>query len=133
MVHKTQRHPRRTEQEWMDIIQECRASGMSDKAWCDQHHIPHSNFYYHIRKFRARACAIPETSVSPFREKQDVVQIQDSTTQPFHIYTPDMGNTLEADSETVIRLTFHGFHVEITNTAASETIINTIAALQSTC
>lgn len=30
MVQKELRHPRRTNQEWLDLIQECRASGMSD-------------------------------------------------------------------------------------------------------
>jgi hypothetical protein len=60
MVQKELRHPRRTNQEWLDLIQECRASGMSDKDWCDQHNIQRSSFYYHIRKLRDRACAIPE-------------------------------------------------------------------------
>ena len=45
-----QRHPRRTDQEWMALIQECRTSGLTDKAWCEQHHIQRSNFYYHILK-----------------------------------------------------------------------------------
>lgn len=30
-----QRHPRRTDQEWMALIQECRTSGLTDKAWCE--------------------------------------------------------------------------------------------------
>ena len=28
------RNPRRTDKEWLDLIQECRSSGLSDKCWC---------------------------------------------------------------------------------------------------
>ena len=29
-----QRHPKRSDQEWMELIQECRTRGLTDKAWC---------------------------------------------------------------------------------------------------
>lgn len=45
---KQKRHPRRPDQEWLDLIQECRSSGMTDKAWCEMNHIQPSKFYYHI-------------------------------------------------------------------------------------
>ena len=35
MVHKEQKQPRRTDQEWLELIQEYRTSGISDKDWCD--------------------------------------------------------------------------------------------------
>ena len=61
MVQKLKRQPRRTEQEWLDLIQECCTSGISKKDWCNQHQIHCSNFYYHLRKFKNKACSIPET------------------------------------------------------------------------
>ena len=39
------RNPRRTDKEWLDLIQECRSSGLSDKCWCQEHHIHTSNEY----------------------------------------------------------------------------------------
>ena len=30
------RNPRRTDKEWLDLIQECRSSGLSDKCWCQE-------------------------------------------------------------------------------------------------
>lgn len=39
MVQKGQRQSRRSDQEWLDLIQDCRTSGMSDKDWWDLHHI----------------------------------------------------------------------------------------------
>jgi hypothetical protein len=60
MVQKEQRQPRRTDQEWLELVQESRTSGMSDKDWCDQHHIQRSSFYYHIRRLRDSACTLPK-------------------------------------------------------------------------
>ena len=67
------KNPRRTDKEWLDLIQECRSSGLSDKCWCQEHHIHTSNFYYQIRRLRQKACEIPEPVHSSFSGKQEVV------------------------------------------------------------
>ncbi|MFQ6806673.1 MAG: IS66 family insertion sequence element accessory protein TnpA [Lachnospiraceae bacterium] len=33
-------HPRRSSQEWLDLITDCRTSGMTITAWCKAHAIP---------------------------------------------------------------------------------------------
>jgi hypothetical protein len=132
MVQKVQSQPRRTDQEWLELIQQCRTSGMSDKDWCEQYHIQRSSFYYHIRRLRDRACTIPEASLPVVRGKQEVVQIQFSDSDSFPVNTPALNNPLEI-SDTVIRLTVHGIRIEITNAAAGEIITNTITALQRLC
>lgn len=48
------RNTRRTEQEWMDLIHECRTSGLGDKDWCEQHDIPISTFYTKITRLRKK-------------------------------------------------------------------------------
>ena len=133
MVQKKQKQPRRTDQEWLELIQECRTSGMSDKDWCDLHHIQRSSFYYHIRRFRDSACTIPEASLSVVHGKQEVVQLLISDSDSLPIHTPALNNSLESAGDTVIRLTVHGIRIEITNAAAGETISNTITALQRLC
>jgi hypothetical protein len=130
MVQNEQRQPKRTDQEWLDLIQECRTSGMSDKDWCELHHIQRSSFYYHIRRFRDNACVIPEASLPAIHGKQEVVQLQISDSE-FHTPIPD--NSSELNNGTVIRLTIQGIRIEITNAAAGETIANTITALQRLC
>ena len=50
MELNTTKPNRRTEEEWFQLIQECRTSGLSDKEWCRQNNVSLSNFYYHIRK-----------------------------------------------------------------------------------
>lgn len=69
------KNPRRTDKEWLDLIQECRSSGLSDKCWCQEHHIHTSNFYYQIRRLRQKACEIPEPVHSSFSGKQEVVPL----------------------------------------------------------
>lgn len=51
---------RRTDDEWLNIINECRTSGCSDKLWCQEHNITLSTFYYQIRRLRKKACCIPK-------------------------------------------------------------------------
>ena len=55
----TKKRTRRTNEEWMNLIHECRTSGLTDRQWCLEHNIQPSNFYYHIRRFREMACDIP--------------------------------------------------------------------------
>ena len=67
----------RTDDEWLSLIHECRLSGLTDKQWCEAHQICPSNFYYQIKKFRNKACEIPESQskTTLTAQKQKVVQI----------------------------------------------------------
>ena len=78
-----QKRIRRTDQEWLDLIQECRTSGLTDKAWCEQQHIQRSNFYYQIRRLRKKACEIPDNPVSSCQEHHEVVAIDFSIPESF--------------------------------------------------
>ena len=126
----TKRNPRRTDEEWLNLIQECRASGLSDKYWCEQHHIHPSNFYYHIKRLQNKACNIPESVCTPTSQKQEVVPL--SFEEPTILSPTETLSSLES-SETAIKITLHEFQIEITNAAASETIFNTLSALQRLC
>ena len=124
------RNPRRTDKEWLDLIQECRSSGLSDKCWCQEHHIHTSNFYYQIRRLRQKACEIPEPSHSALPGKQEVVQL--SFEEPAVCLKPEQ---IEMDRTTgsVITVTYHGFQIGITNAASRETISHTLSVLQNLC
>ena len=39
------RNKRRTDEEWLSLIQECRSSGFSDRNWCEQNNISINTFY----------------------------------------------------------------------------------------
>lgn len=125
------KHSRRTDEEWLDLIRQCRSSGLSDKGWCEEHHIHTSSFYYQIRRLRKMACQLPETRCLPSTKKQEIVEISFDEPVPY----PAQGNpSVGKDSpQTAIRVIVHGFPVEITNAAASETIFHTLSALQRLC
>ena len=52
------RAPRRSQEEWIQLIMECRNSGMTDCTWCEQHGILVSSFYNAVKRLRKKACDI---------------------------------------------------------------------------
>lgn len=44
-------------EQWIPLIKECQASGMSVKSWCRQNDIKESAYYYWLKKIRRKACA----------------------------------------------------------------------------
>ncbi len=75
------RAPRRSQEEWLQLIMECRNSGMTDRTWCEQHGILVSSFYNAVKRLRRKACDIPYVSnKKPYAldltsKKQEAVQI----------------------------------------------------------
>lgn len=57
--------PRPTD-EWMGIINTCRASGMSDKAWCEQNGINVNSFYTRVKRLRKQGYTVPGASFSGY-------------------------------------------------------------------
>ena len=110
------RHQRRTDQEWMSLINECRTSGLSDKQWCEEHHIHPSNFYYQIRRLRENACEIPDRELG----LQSLCGQADSETG-------------YADTGTAIIMNYCGIRLEIVNGASGSTICETLRVLQKLC
>lgn len=72
--------PGRSLDKWMELVTECRQSGLSDAIWCHEHGISPSCFYNAVTPLHKRASQIPapvpkaSTLDLTFR-KQDVVQI----------------------------------------------------------
>lgn len=74
------RVPGRSLDEWMELVTECRQSGLTDAAWCNEHGISPSCFYNAVTRLRKRACKIPDpapkaSTLDLTSHKQDVVQI----------------------------------------------------------
>ena len=51
----------RNKQQWLELITECRQSGMSDMDWCRANGIAHSTFYNAIARLRKSSCELPES------------------------------------------------------------------------
>lgn len=130
-MNDNQKNAKRSDREWINLIQECRTSSLGDKDWCEQHGIPISSFYTKISRLRRKACDIPKAQRHVKRETQQVVplQIMDAAPAP---YTETMSSDSVLSSPAVV-LKIQGYSVEIANHAARETILNTLSALQQLC
>lgn len=109
----------------MDLITQCRSSGLTDRQWCLQNGIPVSTFYYHARSLRKKACKIPEAA-DPAVQKQEVVQI------PLWEMEANAPKTV-ASSMSSISLEMQGVRIEIHEKAGAEVIRNTLLALRQLC
>ena len=49
----------RTADQWMETINTCRASGLSDRVWCNSNNIPISTFYNAVHRLRTKGYQIP--------------------------------------------------------------------------
>ena len=66
-------------QNWAMVVQECAASGLSNREFCRQHGISEKSFYYWQRKLRTQiieAAAPKLVSLQPSPESEDMLQIQ---------------------------------------------------------
>ena len=68
------RAPRRSDEEWHQIILAARASGLSDFEYCRNNSIPSSTFYRALARLRQQACELPARS-ERLECKQEVVPI----------------------------------------------------------
>ena len=113
------------DEHWLNLITQCRSSGLTDRQWCIKNGIPVSTFYYHVRTLRKKAREIPQ-AVDAAAQKQEVVQIPTwemeqlaSDTAAFH--TPS------------ICLEMQGIRIEIHEQAGADVIRNTLLALRQLC
>ena len=63
-------------EQWRQIIQDCRESGLSNKAYCELHGISEKTYYYWLRKLRRTIMeqAVPQiTEVGPEQTGRDAV------------------------------------------------------------
>ena len=118
------RNATRSDQEWLDLITECRQSGMTDKSWCEINSIPASSFYNAVARLRRKSCQIPEQQSQPVMDltsrKQDVVQIDivpDEISEPVIPVTNGMTTQHLDNPHTIELLMGDGASLRISNSA----------------
>lgn len=115
------RNRKRNLNEWMDIITECRQSGLSDAAWCEQHGISASCFYNAVSRLRKKACEIPEPAqtfnvLDITNSKQDVVEvaITPDIIQSKTLPSEEM-SSMYLDNSHTIEITVSGMNIKLNN------------------
>lgn len=113
------------DEHWLELISQCRASGLTDRQWCIENGISVSTFYYHVRDLRKKACEIPEAADAALQE-QEVVQI------PLWEMKPSISETVSSSTPSIC-LEMQGVRIEIHEQAGADVIQNTLLALRRLC
>lgn len=123
----------RSDQEWLELIQECRTSGLTDREWCRMHSISINTFYNKISGLRKKACEIPRTQAAPSRRQHEVVPVEIARS-PAVCPEYSAGGALQVPTaRAAVTVRMSGCSVEIADGASEETIRNTLLALGRLC
>lgn len=125
------RNKRRTDEEWLSLIQECRSSGSSDRAWCEQNDISINTFYNTVTRLRKKACMVPETAGPTMDDPPEIVPL--SLAGESRAQMPDPTRPWPADAASLgeaLTVMVNGCKVAVNNNAGRDVIYNTISALR---
>mgnify|MGYP000936706160 FL=1 len=110
------RAPRRSLDDWMELVTECRQSGLTDAAWCEAQGISPSCFYNAVSRLRKRACQIPDpigkaSTLDLTSHKQDVVQIAiEPETSPAELFQDERNSSMYLDNSHTIEIEAKGLN-----------------------
>ena len=116
------RVPGRSLDEWMELVTECRQSGLTDAAWCNEHGISPSCFYNAVTRLRKRACQIPDpvgkaSTLDLTSHKQDVVQIAiEPEISPAELIPNGRNSSMHLDNSHTIEIEAKGLLIRMSNT-----------------
>ena len=128
----------RSSEEWMAIISECRASGMTDIKWCELNGIKTNSFYNATKRLRKQAYTVPTKScpdsidLTCKPERQEVVRI-DIVDDPAVPQLPDLHKEQEPehiDNHHTIEIELGGVYLRIANDANPALVSKAIASLR---
>lgn len=118
------RNRKRNLNEWMDIITECRQSGMSDAAWCELNGVSVNCFYNAVSRLRKKACEIPESKgkacvLDMTCTKQDVVEVSitPDIIQSKTLPSEEM-SSMYLDNSHTIEITVNGMSIKLNNSVS---------------
>lgn len=105
--------------QWIKRVQECRSSGQTIAAWCKEHNIRQSSYFYWLKRIRQTAC-----------EALPAIQEGDHPIVPLTLPTSavDFG-PMDEDPSPGIVVHCGAITLEIRNTASPTLIENTLRAL----
>ena len=129
------RAPRRSDEEWHQIILAARASGLSD--YCRDNSIPSSSFYRALARLQQQACELPARSERS-ECKQEVVPINISELpisreDRMHPVSHVVDEPSPASFEATMRITLGGGTLELTNHADTALVASILSMLNSRC
>ena len=130
----------KTDQEWLDVIQTCRTSGMTDKDWCHSNGISQTSLYRHINRLRKKDYAIPDHGRIQLDKGHEVVPVEfDKITELDPKYVR-LSSEVRSDDISVSGIASSGVHVtagkfkiDIDNNVNTSVLQDTLRILQRLC
>ena len=127
----------RTDEEWFEIISECRQSGLTDEQWCLENDISTSSFYRHLKILRQAACDIPISASRTEITRQEVIPVEITELADALPQTQRQTGIFRADtkdiSESVLRIRSGDICIDVTNHADISLASALLSALRTSC
>lgn len=123
----------RSDQEWLELIQECRASGLSVRNWCQARSISIKTFYNKVSYLRKKSCDIPEPQSVPSEREHEVVPLKMAADPALYPDHPASDAMRVPPVHAAVTIRISRYSVEISNGASEDTIRNTLLALGRLC
>lgn len=119
-VTKVRRHIKR--EEWKSIISECRASGMTVKAWCKANGIVEQTYYRNLKMLREEML-----------ESLPVPIVNDDSTEKPTVFKKLEVTTPVENTKAAIVIRLGGATIEVNEGTSQQTIQTVLLALQGIC
>jgi len=123
----------RSDQEWLELIQECRASGLSVRNWCQMRSISIKTFYNKVSDLRKKACDIPESQASLSGQGHEVVSLEMAAGPAVCPDHPAASALQAPPARAAVTVRISGYSIEIADGASEDIIRNTLLALERLC
>ena len=116
-------------QYWLDVIRQCRASGLTNQAWCEEHNISLKSYYYWIAKIRKLALEdLPRKSYGVHPTAGQTTLLPDSASEFAEISLP-AEHAGHSDPAAVLHI--GTITVEVFEDISSELLATILKAVQS--
>lgn len=127
---------RRNPDEWFEVVNECRKSGMSDRQWCNANGINHNTFSSAVKALKRKNYVIPQAQELDIHDltipKQDVVKVDIvSDIQPPKEIVPVQEVATHLDNSHMIEISLGDMHISLCNGADPDLVARTLSALRS--
>lgn len=110
-------------QKWASIIQECNASQLSTRQWCNQNGILEGTYYYWLKKIRLKS--LEQLPALNAETKIQEVAVEHAT----FARVPIQANQVSAD----IMISLNGMDIGLKSTATPELIHSVLLAVKQLC
>ena len=105
-------------QQWTELVKDCKSSGETVAAWCEEKGVCPKTYYYWQKKVREAAC-------------QELTLRQETGLEALPFAECKLSN--ESDSDAAVKLRLSCGTLEIQNGADAAVIENTLRALKNLC